>query len=62
VLNILGFDRFIAYLAEKACAARKSLPIAPVPALRSLPLVLHRFCPDIALWLEIATCRAIPAP
>jgi transposase len=60
VLNILGFDRFTAYLAEKACANRKSLLIALVPALRSLPLVLHRFCEDFVLRLEVATCRAIP--
>ena len=61
VLNILGFDRFTAYLAEKACANQKSLLIALVPALRLLPLVLHRFCEDIVLWLEVAPCRAIPA-
>lgn len=61
VLNILGFDRFTAYLAEKASAARKSLLMALVPALRSLPLVLQRFCTYIALPLEVATCRAIPA-
>jgi transposase len=61
VLNILGFDRFTAYLAEKARAARKSLLIALIPALRSLPLVLQRFCTNIALWLEVATCRVIPA-
>jgi hypothetical protein len=61
VLNILGFDRFTAYLAEKARANQKSLLIAPVPTLRSLLLVLHRFCEDIVLWLEVVTCRATPA-
>jgi hypothetical protein len=61
VLNILGFDRFTAYLAEKASAALKGLLTALVPALRSPPLVLRRFCPDIALWLEVATRRAISA-
>jgi transposase len=60
VLNILGFDRFTAYLAEKASAARKSLLFALVPTLRPLPLVLQRFCTNIAPWFEVATCRAIP--
>jgi transposase len=61
VLNILGFDRFTAYLAEKTSAAHKSLLTALAPALRSLPLVLRGFCKNIALRLEVATCRAIPA-
>lgn len=61
VLNILGFDRFTTYLAEKACANQKSLLIALLPALRSLPLLWHRFCEDIVLRPEVATCRAIPA-
>ncbi len=61
VLNILGFDRFTAYFAEKAFAALKSLRMALVLAWRSLPLGLQRFCTDIALWLEVAKCRAISA-
>jgi transposase len=61
VLNILGFDRFTAYLAEKASAAFESLLMALVPALRSLPLVLRRFYTDITLRFEAAACRAILA-
>ena len=61
VLNILGFDRFTAYLAEKASADLESLLMAIVPALRSLPLVLRRFCTDIMLRLEAAAYRAILA-
>jgi transposase len=58
VLNILGFDRFTAYLAEKARLARESSLAAP---LRSIPLVLQRFQTNIARWLQVATSRAIPA-
>jgi transposase len=62
VLNILGFDRFVAYLAEKARAARRGFLAALVPALRLFSLVLQRFCMNIALWLEVAPRRATPAP
>ena len=62
VLNILGVDRFVAYLAEKACAGCKHLLAALVPALRAFLLALQRFCMNIALSLEVAPRRAIPAP
>jgi transposase len=58
VLNILGFDRFVAYMAEKACVACKS---GLASALRSIALVLQTFRTNIALWLEVATLRATPA-
>ena len=61
VLNILGFDRFLAYLAEKARAAGKAFLTALVSALRSLLLVLQRFGMNIAPPLEIAPRRAAPA-
>jgi hypothetical protein len=58
VLNILGFDRFVAYMAEKACVARKcGLALAP----RAIPLVLRAFRANIALWLEVVILRATPA-
>jgi len=62
VLNILGFDRFVAYLAEKAHAARNSLLAALIRALRAFPHVLQRFCMNIALWLQVTPRRATPAP
>ena len=58
VLNILGLDRFVAYLADKVRAALKGLPAT---ALRSIPPVLQPFRVNIALWLAIAPFRAIPA-
>jgi transposase len=61
VLNILGFERFMAFLAEKARAAHNGLLTALVPALRPIQLVMRRFCMNIALWLEVAPRRAIPA-
>jgi transposase len=61
VLNILGFDGFLAYLAEKARAAGKGLLAARVYALRSFLLILQRFCMNIAPWLEVAPRRAAPA-
>lgn len=62
VLNIIGFDRFVAYLEDKAHAACKGLLAALLAALRSFSLVLERFCINIALWLEVAPRRAILAP
>jgi len=58
VLNILGFDRFTAYLAEKASGVRESSLAA---ALRSILLVWQRFRANIMLWFEVTTSRAIPA-
>ena len=59
VLNILGFDRFVAYLAEKACAA--GVLIALIPTLGSILLTLQRFCMKIVPWLEVAPGQAAPA-
>ena len=62
VLNILGFDRFMAYLAETAHATRNGFLAALVPDLSSLALVLQQFCMNIALWPEVAPRRAPQAP
>jgi transposase len=59
VLNILGFDRFVAYLAEKLHAAGKGCLAALIPALRLFLLVLQRFCMNIASWLQAAPRRAV---
>jgi hypothetical protein len=59
VLNILGFDRFVAYMAEKPCVARES-GLASV--LRAIPLVLRTFRARIALWLQVVLLRATPVP
>jgi len=59
MLNILGFDRFVAYMAEKARVARES---GLASALRSIPLVLQTFQANITLWLAVVTLRATPAP
>ena len=61
VLNILGFDCFLAYLAEKARLAGKRILAALATALHSFLLVLHRFRMNIAPWLEVAPRRAAPA-
>jgi transposase len=61
VLNILGFDRFVAYLAEKTRAAGKPFLAVLVPVLRSFLLVLQRFCTNMAPWLEVAPRRAAQA-
>jgi transposase len=59
VLNILGFERFVAYMAEKACVACKC---GLASALRAFLLVLQTFQANIALWLEVVTLRATPVP
>jgi transposase len=61
VLNILGFDRFLAYLAEKLDAARDGCLAALIPALRLFLLVLPRFCMNTAPWLQVAPCRVTSA-
>jgi hypothetical protein len=58
MLNILGFDRCIAYMAENARFARES---GLASDLRSSWLVLQAFWANIALWLAGATLRATPA-
>src|SRR6266699_39501 len=59
MLNILGFDRFVAFMSEKARLARES---DLASALRSIRLVLQTFQANIALWLAVVTLRATPAP
>ena len=59
VLNILGFDRFVAYMVEKACVARER---GLAFALRAIPLVLQTLQANIALWLAVVTLRTTPAP
>ena len=61
VLNILGLERFMAYLAEKARAAHNGFAVTPATALRSIQLVMRRFCRNIAISLEVAPRRAISA-
>jgi transposase len=58
MLNILGFDRFVAYMAEKARLAGES---GLASDLRSIWLVLQAFRANIALWLAVVTLRASPA-
>ena len=60
VLNILGLDRFTAYLAGWLRAAHERCSVAFVTALRAIPLVLKRFRTNIAISLAIAPFRAIP--
>jgi transposase len=61
VLNILGFERFTAYLAEKLRAAQDRCLVTLAAALRSITLVSIRFWASMALSLAIAPFRAIPA-
>ena len=61
LLNILGFDRLMAYLTEKARAVHTGLLAALIPALRSIQPVMRRFCTNIALGFEVASRRATPA-
>jgi transposase len=58
VLNILGFERFVAYMAEKARVAYKS---GLASALRAFPLVSSQFRANVLLSLAIAPFRAIKA-
>ena len=58
MLNILGFDRFVAYMAEKIRVARKS---GLASALRLILPVLKTFRANIAPWLAIAPFQPIPA-
>ena len=58
VLNILGFKRFTAYLAEKAPMACKS---GLASALRAILPALRRFRANMVLSFAIAPFRDIPA-
>jgi transposase len=57
-LNILGFDRFMAYLAEKILLPSQN---ALVAALRCIRLALKPFRARIISWFAISRFRAIPA-
>lgn len=59
MLNILGFDRFVAYMAEKV---RPACENGLASALGSIRLVLQTFQAIIAPWLAIVTLRTTPAP
>jgi transposase len=59
VLNILGFDRFIAHIAEKA---REACKTGVASALRSILFVLQTFWANIALWFAVVTLRTTPVP
>ena len=61
-LNILGFERFVAYLAEKVRALREGFLVTLAAAPRSIPLVLRRFRANIVLWFAVMPLRATPAP
>ena len=61
VLNILGFERFTAYLAEKLRLAHSRSPVTSAAALRSIPLVSKRFWASIVLSLAITPFRATSA-
>jgi hypothetical protein len=59
-LNILGFDRFTAYLADKLRMARSRCLGVLAEALRPIRLVSKRFRPIILTLLAIAPFRASP--
>ncbi|WGS17098.1 IS1182 family transposase [Bradyrhizobium sp. ISRA463] len=59
VLSILGFDRFVAYLAEKTRIAGANLLAA---TLRAIRLALRPFRAKISLSLVVSAFRAAPAP
>jgi len=58
-LNILGFDRFVAHLAEKTRIACENLLAIPLCAIQ---LALPPFRAKISPWLSVSPFRAIPAP
>lgn len=58
VLNILGFERFVAYMAAKAPAARQRFLTA---VLRSIQFVLAAFWTQLALPIAVSPIRPSPA-
>jgi hypothetical protein len=62
VLNILGFDRLMAYLLQKARAPCKRPLATLVLALRLIPPVLQQLATNIAPRLEVTPRRAVQAP
>jgi len=61
VLNILGFDRFTTYLADKLRLAQNRYLAPLADALRSIAPVSMRFRASILLSLAIVPFRAVPA-
>ena len=59
-LNILGFEPFVALLAERMRASRTGSP-AILSAPRSILLVLRRFQANIGPWFVVRPPSAIPA-
>jgi transposase len=57
VLNILGLDQFMTYLAERS--ARRGTVAALLVALRRSPLVLRRFYANLTSLLDVAMRPAI---
>jgi transposase len=62
VLNIVGLDRFLAYLATKANAARRGYLAVRALAPRLILLAFDGFCTIRAMPLEDAPRRATTAP
>ena len=60
VLNILGFERFVALLARWMRASRTGSPAIPA-ALRSILVVLRRFQANIGSWFAVRPLCTIPA-
>jgi transposase len=58
VLNIIGLDRFVALMAEKARLACKNHLVS---VSRSIPSALQTFRTNTALWLAAVTLRITPA-
>jgi hypothetical protein len=60
-LNILGLDRFTAYLAEKLRMAHSSGLVTSAAALHPIPLLSKRFWAGMVPSLAIAPFRDVPA-
>jgi hypothetical protein len=58
VLNILGFERFVAYMAEKTLAVRECVLAA---ILRCIQLALGPFWAQIASQLAVGRLGLTPA-
>jgi transposase len=58
VLNIIGFDRFVAYLAEMATIACETLLTT---TLRAIQTALQPFRAKFSLWLAVSSFRATSA-
>ncbi len=61
-LNILGLDRFLAYLASKANAAAEAFFAARVLVPHTILLAVQGFCTILVMLIEVVPHRASPAP